>query len=54
LGKETLKMEREFNRRAGFSARDDRLPEDMTREPVAPTNAVFDVPEDELDNVFNW
>ncbi len=35
LGKETLKMEREFNRQAGFTAKDDRLPEWMTREPLA-------------------
>jgi aldehyde:ferredoxin oxidoreductase len=54
LGKETLKMEREFNRRAGFTAKDDRLPAYMNREPVAPTNAVFDVLEEELDSVFNW
>ena len=54
LGRETLKMEREFNRRAGFTAKDDRLPEWMTREPLPPTNAVFDVPEEELDGLFNW
>ena len=44
LGKQTIKMEREFNRRAGFTAKDDRIPEWMTREPLAPHNAVFDVP----------
>ncbi len=54
LGRETLKLEREFNKGAGFTSADDRLPEWMTREPVAPTNAVFDVAEDDLDNVFNW
>ncbi len=54
LGRETLALEREFNRRAGFTAADDRLPEWMTREPLPPTNAVFDVPEEDLDNVFNW
>ena len=54
LGRETLKLEREFNRRAGFTAADDRLPAWMTREPVAPTNAVFDVPDADLDEVFNW
>jgi aldehyde:ferredoxin oxidoreductase len=54
LGKETLKMEREFNRRAGFTAKDDRMPEWMTREPLPPTNAVFDVPDEELDALFNW
>ncbi len=54
LGRETLKLEREFNKSAGFTVADDRLPEWMTREPVAPTNEVFDVSEEDLDNVFNW
>ena len=54
LGRETLNLEREFNKRAGFTVADDRLPEWMTREPVAPTNEVFDVSEEDLDNVFNW
>jgi aldehyde:ferredoxin oxidoreductase len=54
LGRETLTMEREFNRRAGFTAKDDRMPEWMTREPLPPKNAVFDVPDEELDTLFNW
>jgi aldehyde:ferredoxin oxidoreductase len=54
LGRETLKLEREFNHCAGFTAKDDRLPAFMTREPLPPTNAVFDVPEEELDKIFNW
>jgi aldehyde:ferredoxin oxidoreductase len=54
LGKDTLKMEREFNRQAGFTVKDDRMPEWMRREPLPPTNAVFDVPDEELDNLFNW
>ncbi len=54
LGRETLALEREFNRRAGFTAADDRLPEWMTREPLPPSHAVFDVPEEELDRLFNW
>jgi aldehyde:ferredoxin oxidoreductase len=53
LGRESILMEREFNRRAGFSAADDRLPEWMTREPVAPTQAVFDVAESELDSIYD-
>ena len=52
LGRATIKMEREFNRRAGFTAKDDRLPEWMTREPLSPHNAVFDVPGDQLDAIF--
>ena len=54
LGRETLKLEREFNRRAGFTAAHDRLPEWMTREPLPPMNAVFDVPPEEMDQLFNW
>jgi aldehyde:ferredoxin oxidoreductase len=52
LGKQTIKMEREFNRRAGFTRKDDRLPEWMTREPLSPHNAVFDVSPDVLDSIF--
>jgi aldehyde:ferredoxin oxidoreductase len=54
LGRESLKLEREFNRRAGFTSAHDRLPEWMTRTPIPPTNAVFDVPDEDLDGVFNW
>ena len=54
LGKETLKLEREFNRLAGFTPADDRLPEWMTREALPPTGAVFDVSEEDLDGVFDW
>lgn len=54
LGREALTLEREFNRRAGFTAAADRLPEWMTREPVPPFNPVFDVPEQELDTLFDW
>jgi aldehyde:ferredoxin oxidoreductase len=52
LGKQTIKMEREFNRRAGFTEKDDRLPEWMTKEPLSPQNAVFDVSEEDLDSIF--
>ncbi len=54
LGRETLSLEREFNRRAGFTSAHDRLPEWMTQEPLPPTQAVFDVSEEDLDGVFNW
>jgi len=54
LGKETISLEREFNRRAGFTSADDRIPEWMTREPLPPHNGVFDVPNKDLDEIFNW
>ncbi len=53
LGRETLRLERAFNKAAGFTAADDRLPEWLTVEPLPPTNAVFDVPEEDLDGVFD-
>jgi aldehyde:ferredoxin oxidoreductase len=40
LGQETLRLEWEFNRRAGFTAKDDELPEFFYREPLPPTNHV--------------
>jgi aldehyde:ferredoxin oxidoreductase len=52
LGVDTLLLEREFNRRAGFTAEDDRLPEWMTREPLPPHNVVFDVSKEDIDSVF--
>ena len=53
LGRETIKMEREWNRQAGFTKVHDRLPEYMTREPLPPNNAVFDVPAEDLDTIFD-
>jgi aldehyde:ferredoxin oxidoreductase len=54
LGRQTLELEREFNRAAGLGPEDDRLPEWMTQEPLPPHEAVFDVPEEDLDGVFDW
>lgn len=53
LGKQTIKMEREFNKRAGFTAKDDRLPEWMTREAIPENGSVFDVSEEVLDHIFD-
>lgn len=54
LGREALKLEREFNQAAGFGPEDDRLPEWMTLESIPPHNVVFDVPDEELDSLFDW
>jgi aldehyde:ferredoxin oxidoreductase len=54
LGRQTLSLEREFNRLAGFTSAHDRIPEWMEYEPLPPHNSVFDVPYKELDGVFNW
>jgi aldehyde:ferredoxin oxidoreductase len=40
LGRETLKLEAEFNRQAGFTEKDDELPAFFYSEPVPPTNHV--------------
>lgn len=53
LGAETIRLERAFNHEAGFTKAQDRLPEWMTREPLPPTNAVFDVPDEALDSIFD-
>ena len=53
LGKETIKLEREFNRRAGFTAKDDRLPGWMMKEELPENHAVFDVRGDDLDHIFS-
>jgi len=38
LGRETLRMEWAFNKAAGFTEKDDELPEFFYKEPIAPTN----------------
>jgi aldehyde:ferredoxin oxidoreductase len=40
LGREALRLEYEFNRRAGFTEKDDELPDFFYHEPVPPTNHV--------------
>ena len=53
-GKQILRKERAFNEAAGFTSKDDRLPEFFTEEPLSPHKIVFDVPNEELDQVFNF
>ncbi|MBN1263887.1 MAG: aldehyde ferredoxin oxidoreductase [Anaerolineales bacterium] len=45
---ELLRMEREFNVMAGFTPAHDRLPEIFYREPLPPTEGVFDVTDEEM------
>jgi len=54
LGKDILTREREFNQAAGFTKSHDRLPMYFQREKLAPHNALFEVTDKELDEVFNW
>jgi aldehyde:ferredoxin oxidoreductase len=53
-GKQILKTERDFNVAAGFTAADDRLPEFFSKEPLTPHNVVFDVTDEELDQVLDF
>jgi aldehyde:ferredoxin oxidoreductase len=46
IGVDTM---REFNRRAGFTKADDRLPEFFYKEPLPPHNTVFSIDDDVLD-----
>lgn len=52
LGKQVIDVERNFNKAAGLTTADDRLPEFFKIEPLPPTNEVFDVSDEELDKVF--
>lgn len=54
LGESVLKVERDFNKRAGFTNADDRLPEFMEYEAIEPHNVVWDMTPDEIDEVFNF
>ena len=54
IGKETLARERKFNAAAGFTTASDRLPDFFQHEPLSPHDAVFDVPDAELDRVFDF
>jgi aldehyde:ferredoxin oxidoreductase len=54
LGKKILDYERDFNKRAGFTSKQDRLPDFFKNEPLAPHNLTFEVKDEDLDQVFNW
>lgn len=51
--RQVLKTEIEFNRRAGITPKDHRIPEYMREEPLPPHDAVFNIPDTELDSVFD-
>jgi len=52
MGRRILSMERDFNKRAGFTSVHDRLPDFFLHEPLPPHNTVFDVPDTDLDEVW--
>jgi aldehyde:ferredoxin oxidoreductase len=51
-GQSIIDVERKFNKAAGFTKLDDRLPEFFLKEKLAPHNTVFDVSDEELDKVW--
>jgi aldehyde:ferredoxin oxidoreductase len=54
LGIRVLKAEREFNKKAGFTKQDDRLPRFFYEEPLPPHNTVFTISEEEIDRTFDF
>ena len=52
IGWECLCDEWEFNRRAGFTAEDDRLAECLSQDKIGPAGVVFDVPADIIRQVY--
>lgn len=54
LGRRILQAEREFNRKAGLTSADDRLPEFFKTEPLPPHNVVFQVSDEALDQTFDF
>jgi aldehyde:ferredoxin oxidoreductase len=54
MGMRVLKAEREFNKRAGFTNEDDRLPRFFYEEPLPPHNTVFVISDEELDSTFDF
>jgi len=53
IGMKTIKCEIKFNRLAGFTKADDRLPEFINEELLPPKNLKNDITDQEFDEVFN-
>lgn len=51
--RDVLRMELEFNRSAGLTAKDHNIPDYMKKEPLPPHQSVFDVPDQYLEEVFD-
>jgi aldehyde:ferredoxin oxidoreductase len=54
LGTATLKVESSFNKKAGFTSKDDRLPKFFSEEALLPSGNVFDVPDKDLDDAASF
>lgn len=51
-GMKILRLERSFNERAGFTNKDDRPPEFMLYEKLPPHDLSYDVPVEDIDNIW--
>jgi aldehyde:ferredoxin oxidoreductase len=54
IGKKVLQIEVEFNRKAGFTREQDRLPKMFYEEPLPPHNKVVVISDEEMDSTFNF
>jgi aldehyde:ferredoxin oxidoreductase len=54
FGAKVLEVERDFNKRAGLTSEDDRLPDFFYKETLEPHGTIWDVPDNELDQVCGW
>jgi aldehyde:ferredoxin oxidoreductase len=54
MGIKVIKAEREFNRKAGFSNKDDRLPRFFYEEPLPPHNVVVRISDEDMDKTFDF
>jgi len=54
LGKTVIKVELEFNRKAGLTNKDDRLPLMFYNEPLPPYNVVVKVSDKDMDSTFDY
>jgi aldehyde:ferredoxin oxidoreductase len=54
LGQRVIKAELEFNRKAGFTKDDDRLPPMFHNEPLPPHNVVVKVSDAQMDSTFEF
>lgn len=54
IGKQVLQIEVEFNRKAGFTEKDDRLPIMFYDEPLPPHNKVVVITDEQMDSTFNF
>ncbi len=54
MGKNVLRVEKEFNKKAGFTNIDDRLPEFFYNEKLPPENLAFDIPKEEINKALDF